>query len=102
MFIGKARSATIIGYLLSVVQTMIALTYNITIYPIPATLPVQMLIYPPFAFSRSIYLLTMGCSNGSCYNHIRDIPDELQLCIILLYVEAIFFVVLGMYLHEVV
>lgn len=61
-----------------------------------------MLVYTPFTFSRAIYLLSMGCANGKCYKKFEDIPNELITCIILLYVGAIVYFVLGVYFHEVV
>lgn len=42
MFISKARTATIIGYLLSVWGSVIALTVNLAIYPDPYEIPLYL------------------------------------------------------------
>lgn len=67
VFLNKARSATIIGYLLSIWTSLISVTFNVAVYPDPYTVPYGMRMYPPFGFARIIYVLSMACSNGACF-----------------------------------
>lgn len=44
----------------------------------------------------------MACSNQECYRSLNSITEEMTDCIIFLYVGALFFYLLAMYLHEVI
>ncbi len=61
-----------------------------------------MRMYPPFGFCRIIYLLSIACSNDVCYKNMNDITDEIKDCLIFLYIGSLFFIILGIYLHEVI
>jgi ABC-type multidrug transport system ATPase subunit len=100
-FLAKARTATIAGYLLSIWQTIIAITFNVGVYPDPKELPYGMRMYPPFAFCRLIYDMSIGCSNYSCYAHFSSLTPEMNDCLLWLYLGAVIFLVLGLYLNEV-
>jgi hypothetical protein len=71
VFINNAKSATIIGYLLSIFSTLAGQTICTFIYPFPEQMPISLLFYPPFALCRSIYLIGNACSNNSCYKSIQ-------------------------------
>lgn len=81
---------------------MISATYNICIYPIPKTLPFYMLFYPPCAFARVMYILSINCSYSACISKFKFVPREAINCIIILYADAIIYLLLGMYLNEIV
>jgi len=81
-FVAKARSATIVGYLLSVWTTITAISFNLGVYPLPQEIPYGMRVYPPFAFCRLIYDLSIQCSNGQCYTSISDFTDEMMDCLV--------------------
>lgn len=63
VFINNSKAATIIGYLLSIFSTIIGLTVSTIIFPFPSAVPIYVLIYPPFALSRIVYLIGMACSD---------------------------------------
>ncbi|KAL4456247.1 hypothetical protein ABPG74_014208 [Tetrahymena malaccensis] len=102
VFLSKARSATIIGYLLSIWTSLIAVTINAAVYPDPYQLPFTMRLYPPLGFSRLMYIFSFACSNGQCFRRWDSITDEIKDCIIFLYVGFVVFTLLGVYLHEVI
>ena len=70
VFVSKARVATIVGYLLSVWISVMALTVNMVVYPDPYEVPFYIYMWTPLAFSRSIYLLSMSCSTNGCINEL--------------------------------
>ena len=49
-----------------------------------------------------MYLLCNACSNNLCYKTFDVIPEEINSCFWVLYFGALIFLVLGIYLHEVV
>ena len=49
-----------------------------------------------------IYLLSIACSNLECYRSLNSITDEMTDCLLFLYIGAIFFFVLAIYLHEII
>lgn len=49
-----------------------------------------------------IYLLSIACSNQECYRSLDSITDEMSDCLIFLYIGAIFFFILAIYLHEII
>lgn len=81
--------------------TIFAVTYCIGVYPIPATLPAAMIWYPAVAFVRLIYYLTYSCSNAYCVTSFSQFNNEMNLCLIVLYVASVVFLVLGIYLDQV-
>lgn len=74
-FLNKSRSANIIGYLISIWTSMIGSTLCIGVYQYPNQLPVGARFFAPFAFTRIIYLMLSGCSEGRCFGNIGNIPN---------------------------
>lgn len=101
-FLSSARSANIVGYLISIWTCMIESTLSIGIYQYPSAYPVGLRIFAPFGFVRIVYTLLTVCSDGNCYQDINNIPDELKQCIVFLYLNFFFFFFLGTYLYEIV
>lgn len=86
IFITNSKSATIVGYLLSIFSTIIGQVITTLIYPLPFVMPRGLLLYPPFALSRIIYMIGWACSDISgCYQSITGIHYELGLSILILY-----------------
>lgn len=61
-----------------------------------------MRLYPTFAMCRLFYTMSFACSNGSCYNSIFHITDEMKSCIIILYLMGAVLLLLSIYLNEIV
>lgn len=101
-FLNKSRSANIIGYLISIWTSMIASTLSIGVYQYPNELPVGLRLFAPFGFPRIIYLMLTGCTDGRCFGSISNIPEEMKQEITMLYVNFLFFFILGAYLFEII
>jgi hypothetical protein len=102
IFINSAKTATIVGYVLSVFSTLVGVPVCTVIFPAPMTLPLALLLYPPLALSRSVYLLGMACADSTeCFRSFADATQELLLCLAVLYGWAFVFL-LAVYLNEVV
>lgn len=68
IFIDSSKSATIIGYLLSIFSTLIGETISGVVYPLPSEMPLLLLFYPPFALCRALKLIGYACANhSSCF-----------------------------------
>mgnify|MGYP002622550182 CR=1 FL=1 len=80
---------------------MFGISFNLGVYPSPQTLPGGLVAYPPFAFCRLIYVYSIRCSNNLCVKSSDDFDDEITDCLVSLYLGAIIFMVLGIYLNEV-
>jgi len=62
---------------------------------------VYMRFYPPLAFSRILYNLGNQCSSLQCARDLSDISEETWSCIVLLYVGAVLYLVIGLYLDAI-
>ena len=75
IFLNDAKSATIIGYLLSIFSTIAGQPISIVIYPYPTPLPWGLILYPPMALCRAFGMISVACSNDACYKSIFSIDD---------------------------
>jgi hypothetical protein len=73
-FLSRSRSATIIGYLISIWTSMISTTLSIAVYQYPRSFPIGMRCFAFFGFPRIIYLMLMGCNDNNCYGNVFHIP----------------------------
>jgi ABC-type multidrug transport system ATPase subunit len=101
VFISKARTATIWGYLLSIWTVLWGITLNLAVYPLPREMPNYLIWYPHFAFTRSIYILSQACGYYKCMGSLSEMSSELKKCIILMYVIGIITLCLALYLNEI-
>lgn len=70
LFISSSKSASIIGYLVSIMSTILGLVLCTAVYPFPTEMPNWMIIYPPFALCRAVYLIGFACADISgCYQN---------------------------------
>lgn len=72
-----------------------------TIFDLPKEMPSWLLLYPSFNICRIFYYLTMKCGYSSCIASLSDLDPELIRCIIWLYITPVIYIVLGIYLYEV-
>jgi hypothetical protein len=102
IFINNSKTATIIGYVLSIFSTLIGVTICTVIFPYPMQLPLLLVLYPPFALSRIIFHLGFACADSrECYRSLSDVDWEVGECLFLLY--CWFFVYLfSIWLNEMV
>lgn len=92
VFIDSAKSATIVGYVLSIFSTLVGVAICTVIFPAPMTLPIALVLYPPFALSRIVFYLGTACADSrECYHSLADIDSEMALCLTILYLWVLVF-----------
>lgn len=64
IFINSSKTATIIGYILSIFSTLIGVTLCTVVFPYPMKMPFYLLCYPPFALSRIVFHIGLACSDS--------------------------------------
>ena len=102
VFLNKAQTASIMGYLLSIWVTLVAITLNATLFTYPTRMSWWLLLYPTFPYVRVFYHLTVACTYTVCVSQFKHLDSEASLSIGLLYVEAVVFLLLALYLQQVI
>lgn len=102
VFINNSKTATIVGYLLSIFSCLVGQAVCNVVYPFPSELPLVFLFFPPWALSRGIYLVGYACANNSdCYRDISNLTHEMYTVYICLFFWFVLFIV-STYLHDMV
>jgi hypothetical protein len=102
IFINSAKSATIIGYLLSIFSCFVGEAITTFIYAYPQQVPIIILMYPPFALCRAIYLIGFNCaSNNSCFKNLSSVDEEFTSILIILYGWFLVYL-LSIWLNEII
>jgi ABC-type multidrug transport system fused ATPase/permease subunit len=93
----------VIGYIISLWTVITGSSLNLTLFEFPKPMPILLLFYPSFNISRIFYYLTINCGYESCISSLHDpkINSELKTCMIVLYISAVIYIFLGIYLYEV-
>lgn len=74
VFINNSKTATIVGYILSIFSTLVGIAISTVIFPVPFKLPIYLMIYPPFALNRIVYHLGLACADTrECYKSFIDL-----------------------------
>ena len=96
-FFKRARSATVVSYLLVIASVIISYVLNATVFKEDETY-IFFLLYPPFACYRAIYLIGVGCSVLQC-PQIGDLVWGSQMLnvILFLYIDTLIYFPLGLY-----
>lgn len=102
VFLNQAQTASIVGYLLSIWVTLVAVSLNSTLYAPPKEVTWWLLLYPTFPYTRFFFYLATYCGYQSCIASFTELPSEAVRCLVLLYVEAVVFMLLALYLNQIV
>ena len=102
VFLSKTKTATIIGYTIAVWFTTIAGVFNLTVYASPAKMDWYLYIIPSFTFSRLMYYCSYECGYEHCITKFTDMNSEMALCLVFLYLFAAIYLLLAMYLYQVI
>jgi hypothetical protein len=102
VFISNSRAANIIGYLVTIWTNLIGATLSVALYQYPVEMPFAVSLWPTIAFNRIFYLMFINCSSDRCYSSLSGLPNEMIRCIGIIYFSAIAFILIGMYLFEVI
>jgi hypothetical protein len=85
IFLKNSKSASIIGYILSIFSTLVGETISMGVYPDPLKMPFVLLLYPPFSLCRIIYIMGIACSSTGCYNSLDSLNEEATHIMFILY-----------------
>lgn len=102
VFLNKSQTATIVGYTIAVWFTTVASSFNLTIYNEPNVMDWFLYVLPSFTFSRLIYFVSIRCGYVYCLSGFHDFNTEMTWCLIMLYVMSAVYLVLALYLYQVV
>lgn len=98
-----------VGYAVSIMACITASTLMLTggIYSMSDDLSYMYMwrsfyIYPAFPFCRINFMLAEACSWSQCMSNLRYVPNEIHEELIALYVTAVVYMILALYLNEVV
>lgn len=93
-----------IGYALSIIMTVVSCTLMVTggIYEKDITLLWYLRPIPSFCFGRIMYILVDPCAWNRCLGRLDEMPAEIFELIKMLYISAFFYLLLALYLNEVV
>jgi len=97
--ISKSRTATIMGYAFGTILIFCGVCINTGVYIAPTEVPILVRCCPPLAFARILYLFAVACGNDQCLSSFSEIQGELLHCYISLYLGAIIFPIVAMYLE---
>lgn len=77
VFISKAKSATVIGYVISVFVTLVGEALSTAVFALPMKMPIcthsdklDLRLYPGMSLCRLFYRMAFACSNGSCFKSL--------------------------------
>lgn len=102
VFINNSQTASIIGYTMSIWACTIACTMNITVWCDPSKMEWFAYLLPNFPYMRSFHNMALNCAYSGCFKDISSIDEETYQCVIAMYVGALVYFVLALYLQEVV
>ena len=86
VFINNSKTATIVGYLLSIFSSLVGQAICNVVYPFPSELPLMFLLFPPWGLARGIYLVGFACANNSdCYRDVNNLAPEMYKVYICLF-----------------
>jgi hypothetical protein len=62
----------------------------------------KLYFYPSFPFNRIMYLLVDGCTFDRCIRKYEFVTPEMWNCCYAIYFDAVFYLIIAIYLQEVV
>jgi ABC-type Na+ transport system ATPase subunit NatA len=101
VFTSKAQNATIMGYVISIWTTILAVALNSTLFEYPNKMPSALHIYPTFSFARLEYLMSFSCGFLTCMSSLSQMMHEAKICLIMIFVMSTVYLLIGLYLNEV-
>ena len=87
---------------MSIWACTIAVTMNITVWSNPQKMEWFAYFLPSFPFIRCFYHMALDCAYSTCYKNISDLNEETIQCIAAVYIGAVVYLLLAIYLNQVV
>lgn len=103
-FVDKAQSASVLGYSIAIVLSILVSCVMLSggCQDENNEMIHYFRIHPTLCFVRIIYVLSDACTWNSCYGIMEYAPPEIFGCLKMLYFHSVAYMVLALYLHEVV
>ena len=103
-FMNSIQTAQMIGYTLAIIGSVVTSCVMMSggIYDENGEMIHMFRYYPSFNFVRAVFTLSHLCAWDSCIEYLEDAPKEIMEVTWCLYYNAAFYLVLALYLNEVV
>ena len=88
-----------VGYAFSIWMMTVACALNISVYAPPAQMDWFLYPLPAFTFARLIAIIGKECAYANCISTFESMEVEAQRCLFFLFISAIIYMVLAMYLY---
>lgn len=107
VFFQSSQAASMVGYtyaIFSSVVTSTLLMTNSCFTKVGLDLVLKPILhfYPTFPFNRVVHILVDSCSFDKCISKFSFVTDEMWGCLYAVYFDAIIWLVVAMYLEEVI
>jgi len=102
-FFNKASLASVVGYLIIVGSIITGVALNQFLFSSPGSLPWYWNLWPLFVLVRGVYLMFSACQSYHCLDAsaLWTLSTEIPQVIVLLWVHAIAWLAIGLYLDRV-
>ena len=102
-FLNNSQTASMFGYIFSIILTLAAGTFVICggVYDEVGELKYGYYPVPMFLYTRICFLIADACTWSKCISRWTEFPDELFRCIKYLYIDSIIYLILALYLNQV-
>ena len=98
----SSQSASMVGFAVVIWTCCLTASVNMAVFTPPRRLPMSMMYFPTFPFCRAMYLLLDPCTWDTCLGDWGLAPDEFHEMTTYLFLNAVFYLLAAMYLHQVV
>merc|ERR1719329_1714010 len=111
VFLNDSQTASMIGYMISIVGTIVGSTLNVTGIACGTMaqegggdykMKSHFYFHPAMTYAHSMFFLSNECAWEKCIDRIELLPPHVWKSIIALYIQAAVYGILGIYLNEVV
>jgi len=97
----SAQSAAMSGYAIAIWSCCLTSNITVAVFSVPRRLPEWMMFYPTFPFVRAMYLIIDPCTWETCYGDYDLAPPEFREMERWLILNSIVYLILALYLNEV-
>lgn len=105
-FLNDSQTASIIGYSFSILLTLGGSSLNISGLACGThgdyNLRPQYYLHPALTYAHAMFYLSNECTFERCIEHVADLPWKAWKSVLALYIQAIIYGILGIYLNEIV
>jgi hypothetical protein len=101
-FVKTAKSAVLLGYVISISFIYSSLYSNMNLYQKPKIAPNWLTMFPQFSFVRIFYLLMVRVNGGDGYETVEQMDDQCKYWYYALWGIGYFYLILGIFWVQIV